>query len=180
MYLNKLVSLKQNSTSQFRRWYYSLSKWFGRLTDLCLLNLLWFLFSTSDVFRVKIGIRIRLGTMLCELTMASPIQFKFVKVLKALHLRCVPAHVRLEHAMLNRSHWHLVLKVNPFHPYADYIHRYDGHSCSGKTPDIAWKSCHKTGASLMKLGNGKRYSCKIDEVEVEPCFIQDKILQLYF
>lgn len=80
--------------------------------------------STSDVFRVKIGIRIQLGTMLCELTMALPIQCKFVKVLKVLHLRCVPAHVRLEHAILIRSYWHLVLKVNPFHQYADYIHRW--------------------------------------------------------
>ncbi|KAK1389841.1 hypothetical protein POM88_018019 [Heracleum sosnowskyi] len=41
----------------------------------------------------------------------------------------------------------------------------DGQSWSGQTPDIAWKSCQKTSASLMKLGNGKRYSCKIDGVE---------------
>lgn len=57
--------------------------------------------STSDVFRVKIGIRIQLGTMLCELTMASPIQCKFVKVLKVLHLWCVPGHVQSEHAIVN-------------------------------------------------------------------------------
>ncbi|KAL8120980.1 uncharacterized protein LOC141724995 isoform X2 [Apium graveolens] len=40
-----------------------------------------------------------------------------------------------------------------------------GQSCSGHTPDIAWKSCQKTSAGLMKLGNGKRSSCKIDGVE---------------
>ncbi|XP_017216175.1 uncharacterized protein LOC108193855 isoform X1 [Daucus carota subsp. sativus] len=41
----------------------------------------------------------------------------------------------------------------------------DGQSCTGQTPDIAWKSCQKTSASHTKLGHGKRYSCKIDGVE---------------
>lgn len=79
---------------------------------------------TPDAFRVRIGIHIQLGTMLCELTMASPTQCKFVKVLKVLHSRCVPGHLWLEHAILIRSCWHLVLEVNPFHQYADYIHRW--------------------------------------------------------
>lgn len=79
---------------------------------------------TSNVFRVKIGIHIQLGTMLCELTMESPTLCKFMKVLKVLHLRCVPGHVRLEHAILSTSCWHLFLKVNPFHLFADYIHRW--------------------------------------------------------
>ncbi|KAK6157781.1 hypothetical protein DH2020_012029 [Rehmannia glutinosa] len=40
----------------------------------------------------------------------------------------------------------------------------DGKSCSGDTPDIAWERFQKKSCS--KLWHGKRFSCKIDGVEV--------------
>ncbi|GMP93785.1 hypothetical protein CsSME_00043486 [Camellia sinensis var. sinensis] len=41
----------------------------------------------------------------------------------------------------------------------------DGESCSGQTPDIAWKNFQKKGCPHIKLWHGKRFSCKIDGVE---------------
>ncbi|PIA57660.1 hypothetical protein AQUCO_00600414v1 [Aquilegia coerulea] len=41
----------------------------------------------------------------------------------------------------------------------------DGESCSGQTPDITWDSFQKKSAPRAKLGQGKRFSCKIDGVE---------------
>ncbi|KAL7163734.1 hypothetical protein ACSBR2_039788 [Camellia fascicularis] len=41
----------------------------------------------------------------------------------------------------------------------------DGESCSGHTPDIAWKNFQKKGCPHIKLWHGKRFSCKIDGVE---------------
>ncbi|KAK9154026.1 hypothetical protein Sjap_001506 [Stephania japonica] len=42
----------------------------------------------------------------------------------------------------------------------------DGESCSGQTPDIAWEAFQKKGVPRAKLGNGKRFSCKIDGTEL--------------
>ncbi|KAL3824247.1 hypothetical protein ACJIZ3_020276 [Penstemon smallii] len=42
----------------------------------------------------------------------------------------------------------------------------DGQSCSGDTPDIAWEIFQKKGCSGIKLRPGKRFSCKIDGVEL--------------
>ena len=43
----------------------------------------------------------------------------------------------------------------------------DGHSCSGQTPDIAWGKFQKNGCPRTKILNGKRFSSKIDGVEVD-------------
>ncbi|KAL0463714.1 UNVERIFIED_CONTAM: hypothetical protein Slati_0259000 [Sesamum latifolium] len=40
----------------------------------------------------------------------------------------------------------------------------DGKSCCGDTPDMAWENLQKKGCS--KLWHGKRFSCKIDGVEI--------------
>ncbi|MBA0863893.1 hypothetical protein Goshw_027091, partial [Gossypium schwendimanii] len=42
----------------------------------------------------------------------------------------------------------------------------DGQSCSGQTPDIAWEKFQKMGCPHLKIWHGKRFSCKIDGVEV--------------
>lgn len=42
----------------------------------------------------------------------------------------------------------------------------DGLSCSGQTADIAWESFQKQAFPRVKLLHGKRFSCKIDGVEV--------------
>ena len=42
----------------------------------------------------------------------------------------------------------------------------DGHSGSGQTPDIAWEKVQKKGCPRIKIWHGKRFSCKIDGVEV--------------
>ncbi|KAL5725790.1 hypothetical protein ACHQM5_008894 [Ranunculus cassubicifolius] len=42
----------------------------------------------------------------------------------------------------------------------------DGESCSGQTPDIAWDSFQKKSTPQGKSGSGKRFSCKIDGVEL--------------
>ncbi|KAF8399648.1 hypothetical protein HHK36_015517 [Tetracentron sinense] len=42
----------------------------------------------------------------------------------------------------------------------------DGHSCSGQTPDIAWERFQKKGGPSIKMWHGKRFSCKIDGVEL--------------
>ncbi|PIA28771.1 hypothetical protein AQUCO_06700053v1 [Aquilegia coerulea] len=41
----------------------------------------------------------------------------------------------------------------------------DGESCSGQTPDITWESFQKKSAPRAKLGQRKRFSCKIDGAE---------------
>ncbi|KAF5205177.1 Dna binding protein [Thalictrum thalictroides] len=41
----------------------------------------------------------------------------------------------------------------------------DGDSCSGQTPDITWESFQKKSSPRAKLGQGKRFTCKIDGVE---------------
>lgn len=43
----------------------------------------------------------------------------------------------------------------------------DGQSCSGQTPDMAWEKFQKTFFPRLKVWHGKRFSCKIDGVEVE-------------
>lgn len=43
----------------------------------------------------------------------------------------------------------------------------DGYSCSAQTPDIAWEKFQKKGCPRMKIWHGKRFSCKIDGVEVD-------------
>ncbi|KAM7468461.1 hypothetical protein LguiB_016023 [Lonicera macranthoides] len=43
-----------------------------------------------------------------------------------------------------------------------------GHSCSGQTPDIAWESFQKKGCPRVKVWRGKRFSGKMDGVEVAP------------
>ncbi|OVA10994.1 FY-rich [Macleaya cordata] len=42
----------------------------------------------------------------------------------------------------------------------------DGESCTGQTPDIAWESFQKKGGPRVKLALGKRFSCRIDGVEL--------------
>lgn len=42
----------------------------------------------------------------------------------------------------------------------------DGQSCSGQTPDISWENFQKKGCPRSKMWHGKRYSCKIDGVEL--------------
>lgn len=42
----------------------------------------------------------------------------------------------------------------------------DGHSCSGQTPDIAWRKFQKTGCPSLKILQRKRLSCKIDGVQL--------------
>ncbi|MBA0743969.1 hypothetical protein Gogos_006615, partial [Gossypium gossypioides] len=42
----------------------------------------------------------------------------------------------------------------------------DGQSCSGQTPDIAWEKFQKMGCPHLKIWHGKRFSCKIDGVEI--------------
>ncbi|MFQ6637473.1 hypothetical protein Gotur_012626 [Gossypium turneri] len=42
----------------------------------------------------------------------------------------------------------------------------DGQSCSGQTPDIAWEKFQKMCCPHLKIWHGKRFSCKIDGVEV--------------
>lgn len=44
----------------------------------------------------------------------------------------------------------------------------DGQSTSGQTPDIAWECFQKKGYPRVKSLSGKRFSCKIDGVEVSP------------
>jgi hypothetical protein len=43
----------------------------------------------------------------------------------------------------------------------------DGHSGSGQTPGIAWEKFQKKGCPRMKIWHGKRFSGKIDGVEVD-------------
>lgn len=43
----------------------------------------------------------------------------------------------------------------------------DGQSSSGQTPYIAWEKVQKAFFPRMKIWHGKRFSCKIDGVEVD-------------
>lgn len=52
----------------------------------------------------------------------------------------------------------------------------DGNSCSGGTPDIVWESFQKKGCA--KLWHAKRFSCKIDGVEVHPFFFPSSFSQI--
>ncbi|KAL9389208.1 hypothetical protein Peur_017813 [Populus x canadensis] len=49
----------------------------------------------------------------------------------------------------------------------------DGYSCSGQIPDIAWQKFQKNCCPHTKTWHGKRFSCKIDGIEVfgfkNPC-----------
>ncbi|XP_022776714.1 uncharacterized protein LOC111318239 isoform X2 [Durio zibethinus] len=42
----------------------------------------------------------------------------------------------------------------------------EGQSCYGQTPDIAWEKLQKVGCPHLKIWHGKRFSCKIDGVEI--------------
>ncbi|KAF9591574.1 hypothetical protein IFM89_004628 [Coptis chinensis] len=42
----------------------------------------------------------------------------------------------------------------------------DGESCSGQTPDMVWDKFQKNTSPRLKLGHAKRFSCKIDGVEI--------------
>ncbi|XP_031376678.1 uncharacterized protein LOC116192300 isoform X2 [Punica granatum] len=41
-----------------------------------------------------------------------------------------------------------------------------GHSCSGPTPNVAWEKFQKKGVPRKKIRHDKRFSCKIDGVEL--------------
>ncbi|XP_077217044.1 DNA binding protein isoform X2 [Tasmannia lanceolata] len=42
----------------------------------------------------------------------------------------------------------------------------DGESCTGQTPDIAWETFQKKSGPRVKMWHGKRFSCKIDGIEL--------------
>ncbi|GMH15255.1 hypothetical protein Nepgr_017096 [Nepenthes gracilis] len=55
----------------------------------------------------------------------------------------------------------------------------DSQSCSGQTPDIALENIQKKGFSRIKLWHGKRFSCKIDGVEVDLSCLFDSEVQFF-
>lgn len=44
--------------------------------------------------------------------------------------------------------------------------RYLDESWTGQTPDIAWGKFQKTGFSHLKIWHGKRFTCKMNGMEV--------------
>lgn len=45
-----------------------------------------------------------------------------------------------------------------------------GESCFGQTPDIAWENFQKKSGPRVKTWHAKRFSCKIDGVEVSAMY----------
>lgn len=87
-----------------------------------------------------------------------------MKVLKGLSFWCVPWPVAFSLSSTVKSyfkHDSLIYII-----FCMQITSTDGQSCSGQTPDISWENFQKKGCPRTKMWHGKRYSCKIDGVEV--------------
>lgn len=101
--------------------------------------------------------------------MGAHIKLKFMKVPRGLHLWYVSRSCCSYFVV--RTIFGLQCILSLLMKYASSILitqiSSDGHSCSGQTPDIAWGKFQKNGCPRTKILNGKRFSSKIDGVEVD-------------
>lgn len=94
--------------------------------------------------------------------------WKLMRVLKGLYLWLVDFFIRADLNLHFPVHFVsiIVINYNNVITFCFQISSTDGLSCSGQTPDIAWESFQKRSCSRVKFFRGKRFSCKIDGMEV--------------